>query len=377
MNEMTEHETDDLGHESEWSEESLASNGASQCSDSFGYNDFDTDRVKPGYPAGCPVKACSTRLLRIPFGKRSPALFCPKHGIRLHADTFVYWNGADKKARNTASLRNFQIRPDLTTKIALNSKEKAESHRLGFEMSEDALSWNVFVALAEAQKLGEVVTFLTGYNVDKEPSLYLWGQLVDLGGVKHQGFEPLDRVRATLEKDILRFTTEPDIMLVVDSKLIVCIEAKFGSGNPLAYESTVQPGDKPTGRQALFSRYLDGAGKTTQGIIDRRQIDEVFNSQLFRNVVFASEMADGADWHVVNLVSKTQWSSDKKSKHSSYDDPATRVQRYLRKDVRDRFTYRTWEDLYSSVIKPNIQLKGLDEYMRSKSAHFHRAFALG
>ena len=373
---MTEHETEIADVESKGSEESRPFEGVSQCRDSFGHRDFDSDRVTPGYRDGCPVKACSTSLSRIPFGKRSPALFCPKHGIRLHSDTFVYWNGPDKEARNTAALRNFQVRPDLAVRIALNSKHKAETHRLSFEMSEDALSWNVFVALAEARKLRDVVTFLTGYNVEKEPSLYLWGRLVDLTEARSQGFEPLDRVRATLEKDIRRFNTEPDIMLVFDTKLIVCIEAKFGSGNPLAYESTVQPGDKPTGRQALISRYLVGAGKTTQGIIDRRQIGEVFNSQLFRNVVFASEMADGADWHVVNLVSKTQWSTDKKSKHSSYDDPATRVQRYLREDVRDRFTYRTWEDLYSSVIKPDIQLKGLDDYMRSKSAHFRRAFAL-
>lgn len=373
---MTEHETDNFGGESRGSEESRPSEGVSDCHDSFGHGDFDPDRVTPGYRAGCPVKACSTGLLRISFGKRSPALFCPKHGIRLHSDTFVYWNGADKEARKTASLRSFQVRPDLAARIAMNSKHKAETHRLGFEMSEDALSWNVFVALAEARKLSDVVTFLTGYNVDEEPSLYLWGQLIDLTGAKHEGFAPLDRVRTMLENDIGRFNTEPDIMLVVDTKLIVCIEAKFGSGNPVAYESTVQSGDKPTGRYELFSRYLDGAGETTQGIIDRQQIDEVFNSQLFRNVVFASEMAVGADWHVANLASKTQWSSDKKSKHSSYDDPATRVQRYLREDVRDRFTFRTWEDLYNSVIKPEPKLKELDEYMHSKSAHFRRAFAL-
>jgi len=43
----------------------------------------------------------------------------------------------------------FIVRCDLAREVALGSAQKAESHRLRYEMSEDALSWNVFVSLAE------------------------------------------------------------------------------------------------------------------------------------------------------------------------------------------------------------------------------------
>src|SRR5439155_27287152 len=103
--------------------------------------------------------------------------YCPSHGIRLHAGTFVYWNGA--KPAQDARLRNFRVQRDLAMEIALESSSKAEKHRLGYEMSEDALSWNVFVALAEAKKLREAASFLTGRNVGAETDLYLWGERVD------------------------------------------------------------------------------------------------------------------------------------------------------------------------------------------------------
>src|SRR5262249_32942684 len=134
----------------------------------------------------------------------------------------------------------FIVRPDLVSIIA---RKKAES-RFGSEMSEDALSWNVFVSLAEARKLREVTKFLTGKDLHSTPQLYLWGCRIDDPDRKHELYEPLRRVRAKLEPDMRKFVTEldtrsnfvtePDIMLVAEGELLVCIEAKFGSGNTLA-----------------------------------------------------------------------------------------------------------------------------------------------
>src|SRR3954454_1151135 len=76
---------------------------------------------------------------------------CPEHALRLHTATFAYWNGPDREL--DARRRNFIVRDDLVRSIALRKGMKVESHRLGYEMSEDALSWNVFVSLAEARRL--------------------------------------------------------------------------------------------------------------------------------------------------------------------------------------------------------------------------------
>jgi hypothetical protein len=129
----------------------------SQKSDSlrhFGWDDFDPTKLGKK-PDQCPVLGCSVVLLPVPYGDRNKTdrtmPWCPEHGIRIHSDTFVYWNGPgrDEEAR----LRNFIVRHDLVRAIALPKGMKVEAHRLGYEMSEDALSWNVFESLAMAGKL--------------------------------------------------------------------------------------------------------------------------------------------------------------------------------------------------------------------------------
>jgi hypothetical protein len=82
------------------------------------------------------VRCCGADLVPVPFGKTQ---WCPEHGLRLHTKTFVYWNGPGRE--DDARLRNFMVRPELARAIALGKGMKAESHRLGYEMSEDALSW--------------------------------------------------------------------------------------------------------------------------------------------------------------------------------------------------------------------------------------------
>jgi hypothetical protein len=56
--------------------------------------------------------------------------------------------------------------------------------------------------------------------------------------------------------------TEPDIMLVVPGELLICIEAKFGSGNPLAHPGQNAPGNKPTDLDGLIARYLPNDAMT-------------------------------------------------------------------------------------------------------------------
>jgi hypothetical protein len=243
-------------------------------------------------------------------------------------------------------------------------------------MSEDALTWNVFVGLTAAGKLRHAANFLTGRHIDAEPKLYLWGALIDVKGRKPEHFQPLDTVREQLEQGIKNFKTEPDVMLVLDKQLVICVEAKFSSGNTLAHEGKVKDGDKPVDRAGLLRRYLDKASAETQRIIDRNAIGEKFYSQLFRNVVFASEMANGCEWHVVNLVSKTQWKSGRDSNQDPFLDPQASIRSYLHQDRRQCFSFVTWEELHRALIKDDPALGLLNTYICSKSAHYLRAFDL-
>ena len=231
----------------------------------LGHRDFDLTRLGWKDYTCCPVRNCSATLLCVAYGKertgadgkpaRSSKPWCPVHGIRLHAGTFVYWNGPGQE--DESRLRNFIVEQDLARTLALQSGMKAETHRLGYEMSEDALSWNVFVSLQVAGKLRDAAQVLSKRSIATEPRLFLWGREVVAGRPgDHAEFQPLIRVRKELEPDIQRFGTEPDIMLVSE-ELLISVEAKFGSGNALAYEGkTVGDGEKPTARSDLLERYL-------------------------------------------------------------------------------------------------------------------------
>ena len=135
----------------------------SDCKRHLGYADFDPDRIAQTTPSKCPVRGRNADFVPVRFGTTKKGArylkWCRVHGLRLHTKTFAYWNGPERE--DEARLRNFIVRPELARAIALGKGMKAESHRLGYEMSEDALSWNVFVSLAEAGKLQAAAEYLT------------------------------------------------------------------------------------------------------------------------------------------------------------------------------------------------------------------------
>jgi hypothetical protein len=169
-------------------------------------------------------------------------------------------------------------------------------------------------------------------------------------------------------------------MLVLDRQLVICVEAKFGSGNTLAHDGEVKDGDKPVDRAGLLQRYLDKdkAPEETRRIIDTNRIiaSAVFHSQLFRNIVFASAMANGCAWHVVNLVSATQWKPRKDSKDPSFANPEESIRSYLHPSCHKCFSFWTWEGLHRELIRDESELSKLDTYLRTKSAHYRKAFTL-
>jgi hypothetical protein len=350
----------------------------SSCSTSFGHMDFDPELIgSPREWKKCPISGCDLSEITIGVKRRSHIKVCVEHGIRLHAGTFVYWNGAANEV--AAKLRNFSVRPDLAKKFVSGITGKVESGRLGYEMSEDALSWNVFVGLMEAGSLAKAVKHLCGTMPSREPDLYLWGFRILDQVSSPELFRALDLVRKRLEHGINKFVTEPDIMLVIPGELLICIEAKFGSGNPLAHPGKHAPGEKPTDVDGLIARYLPNDGKAAHSAINRTAVKDPLHSQLFRNVVFAAEMAaleQITDCRVVNLVGKTLWQEQKGKKQPanySLEDPTAEIQRWLQPEHRHRFSFRHWEGLYDSVLK---DIPSVARYMVSKSAHFQSAFEL-
>jgi hypothetical protein len=292
----------------------------------------------------------------------------------------VYFNGLSKKDIEIAVRRNLVFHGSYYTKHILASGAKFDSKRLCYENSEDAVTYNVFTELLRCGlPLSELVARITGEKVvPGEVELYLWGNKVDLGHAGVAPYEYLKDVRHALESDVGKFKTEPDIMLIVPKKILICIEAKFGSKNPIAKEVDNASGQKPKSVMGLQARYC---GKNSiinsEKIFDFSKCPERFPEQIFRNIVFAASMSKLAsidEWYVANLRNRHVINL-KRGKPESW--PIVRnVRSILKGPFKKRFVHLTWEDIYENIVKPREEedLSNLAYYFKTKSLNCRRGF---
>ena len=328
-----------------------------------------------GKPANCPVSDCATPLgtADSQWGKMP---YCPVHHIRIHggSNTFVYYDGPENDSKRNAAMRNILFERDYFKRHILGNATKAESDRICNENSEDALTWNVFSRLARAGRLKPLVSTLTGLSLKTEPEIYLWGLKVRLDdSSKPSLFDPLKSARDIFEKDITRYLTEPDIMLYVPGQLLVLVEAKFTSGNPVALPGVINDvaGKKPKSREGILGRYKlpDRLGDTLRAPSSSGH----FYSQLYRNLVFAIHMADqlGVKWSLVNLVSEGQF--HQRQNTVEFQDPTLFIKGLLPENSREQFLFYSWERLYADHVEAVTQLQDLAAYIYNKSANGVRA----
>lgn len=337
---------------------------------SFWLDDLEKDRS----PSDCPIKGCGTSFIR-PNAKNIPC--CEKHGLEVHANTFVYYNGENSAAKSQARLRNFL--PGGTQFLAkhiLGNKNKAESHRLGSENSEDALSWNVFGELHRRKLIHLAYNYFTGENIGAGGvRLFLWGLQIDFVGDKAEPWVCLKEIRDELERGVNSFLTEPDIMLLGPDRLVV-IEAKLTSGNPICVEGDDVEGKKPTTRSGLIQRYIAGNKLWQPLLCDQDVSEEKVHSQLLRMIIFASTMAQrlSVDWKLVNLVSRTQWAKVGTRRRKGYDfsDPGA----FIPTKVRGHFQFSSWEELYTGILFRDPRATDIAEYMQNKTVNLSKAFEL-
>ncbi|MBN2269693.1 MAG: hypothetical protein JXN61_03710 [Sedimentisphaerales bacterium] len=302
--------------------------------------------------------------------------FCPEHGLRIHKSGFVYYNGPGGEALITAAKRNLMFHAQYCIDNFVRKSNKAESHRLCYESSEDALTFNVFAELlSTGNELKKLLRRICNGSPTDIPQLYLWGQRVDLD-TPVSPYNPLCTARRLLREDRLPYPTEPDIMLVVPNKVLICIEAKFGSKNPIAEERKVPQDQKPKSKTELIDKYCYRNSIIRWNDIftfDRMPVR--FHEQLFRNIVFAASIAEVAGiekWYVVNLRSQHVMNLKKGRAESM---PVVRnVRSVLTHAYKNRFVHLTWEELYDICVRDNPHLHNLAWYMKNKTLNCQRAF---
>ena len=303
----------------------------------------------------CYVRGCQHTLQAPGGGSRGEV--CPDHGIRCHysrsSQTYTY---PDVK-------RNIIASPEQFARRIVRHPFKYESHRLGSERSEDALSWNVFRSLQEAGCLSSLARLITGDQIAVEPFLYLWGICTT-----DDDFMPWDlliaarkRFEANLPVD--RPMTEPDIALHLPGRYLILIEAKFTSANTY-YARGVRKDNRSLTMDELVGLYQDRRLK----MLDLRKAEaaERIYQQLWRNVTFAEWMA-GDDhprtkaFHV-NLV------------RQGYDEASAKeFHGLVHPEFKDRFQQLTWEQVYG-LFRDNSDLTMMRRYLETKSAGLRPAF---
>lgn len=149
-----------------------------------------------------------------------------KKGTSLHGEPPVTFRISPTYIYDSP-MNNFIVGHSLVNEAVTGKWGKAEVGRLGHENSEDALSWNVFRSLQEADALSMAVAMLSGLVVrEKEIELYCWGRKI-----RRNGSEPwpeFQKLRDRIEPG-LSIQTEPDICLHVPGLVWIFIEAKFSS----------------------------------------------------------------------------------------------------------------------------------------------------
>ena len=253
-------------------------------------------------------------------------------------------------------LDNFIVGHDLVSAAIKGEWGKAETHRLGHENSEDAVSFNVFRSLQEAGSLHLVSQLVIG-SPTPEPDLYLWGRRIYPDG-SSAAWPELQAVRDRVERRHAQ-QTEPDVCLHIPDWGWIFIEAKLAHGI-----KTSQTAKKMDAWLSLYPAYA-----TT--LFDLERMKEIkhghFPEQLLRNMLFADSIRGPHEWaHVVALGRKGD-----KTPISDW------ISACLASDCTVTTSQLTWEEIYQALPSEFDALSNLRRYFERKNYALRPAFDLG
>ena len=305
----------------------------------------------------CYVRGCRHELLVPGGGQRGEV--CPDHGIRCHHSGY----GATYSYTDTK--RNIIAAPHTFARNIIGHPFKFESHRLGSENSEDAVSWNVFRSLYEARSLSRLAAMVTGEESTIEPFLYLWGICITA-----DEFEPWNllieaRKRFEGKLPVERPLTEPDIALHLPGKYLILIEAKFTSFNTF-YARGPRKDKSSLTLDELLAIYSDPALK----LLNQRQAAKAHRVpyQLWRNTVFA-------EWMAAFDHPRTRAYHVNLTRESQDADSAAEFATLIQDEHQDRFQRLTWEGIHR-MFRQEPQLNLMRRYLETKTAGLKKAFGL-
>lgn len=272
--------------------------------------------INPGWTE-CPVKGCIKPIPRKKRGDtREPISFlCPDHKIFVTPSTFEYRDYKDNLL--------WRDKEDLALLHSI-SGVKRES-RMGFDNSEDALSWNIFRFLEKEGLLNNFIArLINGAAVD--PQLIYWSYSQE----ENQTLSILCDARKEFEL-VPEKGSEPDLIVKCGNALIF-IEAKLTAVN-----NTTPTNDK------VEQKYVSGGNKWWDEVFVS-SFDEIARQkkkyELARFWLLGTWMAQklGIDFYLVNLVP-----AEKERNIVQQFSP------HIKQDKHRTFLRIAWEDIYSFI----------------------------
>jgi hypothetical protein len=306
----------------------------------------------------CPIKGCDTWIDEYPSREKprnSPSNYCQKHKIYCRRKTYIYEEKLD----------NLTVDIDLFKDIfEKQGNKKYDIERIGYEKSEDALTWNVFVTLKNAGELKAITSLISGKSCEEEPELILWGYNLKDGSP----LEELEFFREKFESEI-RVPTEPDIILKT-AKEVFLIEAKFCSPNSRKEISVWRDKEINKRTKEEYEPYRIRYKSLIDEVLNKDIIERQnkFCSQLVRYVLYAHDAYKDKSC-IVNLLPKNP------SLNKEIYSIEKEFKSYLKKDT---FKTITWEDIYKAIgnLKGEPEIIVLRKYLQEKTANLKKAFTI-
>lgn len=322
----------------------------------FGLNNLKPILNVTEATVSCPVMGCEkeVRRQRKKDNLQTASFLCHDHGIYISPSTFEYVVESENLLWAEAV--------DLALLDKIKQPGIKRENRIARDNSEDAVSWNVFRHLERQSLLNRFVDLVWDNPIAESPALIYWSYCQKSGAAWTELVDAAPRFGERVSQ-----RSEPDL-IIDDSKVLLFIENKFGSGNRTNGDPD-NPKQYVTGCNNWFKQVFTGGTTFNEIAVD----DRLF--ELMRLWLIGTWIADqaGKSFCLVNIVREGD---------NREADIENRFGEHLRPDDRRQFVRLTWERLHQQFVDGvnGTTSQRLGQYFKNKSlgydnqSHLKKAF---
>jgi hypothetical protein len=224
---------------------------------------------------------------------------------------------------------------DEILKLSLNqASHEQKIIRIGFNTSEDALSWIFFAYFIKNDKI-DILFKLLNFDNENVIDIYFWGVSYKEPSLKNIFRKELIDILETKFNETEKYYSEPDIIIETKTKIIF-IEVKYKSSN--SYEKS----------QKKIKNYL-----SEEYYSDIKTAQKSLLYELVRNWSIGNEIAKGKEYYLLNIGLKRKF---------DYEDHNERI-KFFKDSLHNKnnFVRINWEKIMENIKKENVEKYFIDE----------------